>query len=414
MQITILTYGTRGDIEPFIGLAQGLIQSGYSVRLAAPERYRALANHLEIEYIGLDGDPDQLASSMVRQAGASWPRMVQVVSQHILPIAVRVFQQVREACQGTDAIVHSFLMTDAGHQIAVDLGIPEFSAQFFPVFSPTTEFPSVVFPDLPLGPVYRRLTHELTTATFRYGGRMLYSWLRRSYPGLPRLSRWLFRREERNKTPILYAFSRHVIPRPQDWPASSIITGYWFTNSSDSWVLPQELVSFLKHDPPPVYLSFGSMLPDPGDPFLELFAQVLAEIGRGGICMVKGILPEQPVQRGSLLLTGSLPHDWLFPQVGLAVHHGGAGTTAAVLRAGIPGIVVPFTADQAFWGRRAEALGVSPRPIPWRRLTKARLLAAIQEALSNPSMTQRAHDLGEALHKEDGIANALAVIRETL
>ncbi|MBN2549303.1 MAG: glycosyltransferase family 1 protein [Anaerolineales bacterium] len=414
MQITILTYGTRGDVEPFIGLAQGLIQSGYSVRLAAPERYRALANQPEIEIIGLEGDPDQLASSMVRQAGASWPRMVQVVSQHILPIAVRVLQQVREACQGTDAIVHSFLMTDAGHQMAVEFGIPEFSAQFFPIYSPTNEFPSVVFPDLPLGPVYRRLTHDLTTATFRYGSRMLYSWLCRSYPGLPRLSRWAFSKEERYKTPLLYAFSRHVIPQPQDWPASSIITGYWFTNSSHSWAPPQELVSFLQRDPPPVYLSFGSMLPDPEDRFLELFAQVLAEIGRSGICSVKGIPPEQPVLQGSLLMTGSLPHDWLFPQVGLAVHHGGAGTTAAVLRAGIPGIVVPFTADQAFWGRRVEALGVSPGPIPWRKLTRARLLAAMQAALSNPVMRQRAHDLGEALHQEDGIANAVAVIRKSL
>jgi UDP:flavonoid glycosyltransferase YjiC (YdhE family) len=110
----------------------------------------------------------------------------------------------------------------------------------------------------------------------------------------------------------------------------------------------------------------------------------------------------------------SIPHDWLFPRVAAAVHHGGSGTTAAALRAGIPMAVVPFFADQPFWGQRVAALGVGPAPIPRKQLTVERLATAIQIVTGDTGMRARAAALGERIRAEDGVARAVELIQRDL
>jgi sterol 3beta-glucosyltransferase len=113
----------------------------------------------------------------------------------------------------------------------------------------------------------------------------------------------------------------------------------------------------------------------------------------------------------SMFMIDSTPHDWLFPRAAAAVHHGGAGTTAASLRTGIPSIVIPFLIDQPFWGKRVHDLGVGPAPIPRSKLTVNKLAQAIQEAVTNTTMRQRAAELGAKIQAEDGIANAVEIIQ---
>jgi UDP:flavonoid glycosyltransferase YjiC (YdhE family) len=116
----------------------------------------------------------------------------------------------------------------------------------------------------------------------------------------------------------------------------------------------------------------------------------------------------------SVFMATSIPFDWLFPQVAVAVHHGGAGTTAAALRAGIPSVVIPFGLDQPFWGRQVRRLGVGPAPIPPKRLTANRLAKAIQTALQDQSMRRCASDIGERVRSEDGVQNAADIIGTVL
>jgi UDP:flavonoid glycosyltransferase YjiC (YdhE family) len=137
MFIVLLTYGSRGDVEPFVALGRGFRQAGHRVRLAAPEPFAPLAHAHGLEWAGLPGDPRRLVQELVDRAGKSWPRMIRAVSRFVLPLAVQVLEQVRAACAGADAIVHPFLLTTAGHEAAKALGVPDFSAQFFPVFAPT-------------------------------------------------------------------------------------------------------------------------------------------------------------------------------------------------------------------------------------------------------------------------------------
>lgn len=109
----------------------------------------------------------------------------------------------------------------------------------------------------------------------------------------------------------------------------------------------------------------------------------------------------------------AVPHDWLFPQVAAVVHHGGAGTTAAGLRAGVPSIVIPFMGDQPCWGERVSQLGVGPKPIPRRRLSVEGLAAAIRTATIDPEIRARAAGLGAQIRAEDGVARAVEAVQRS-
>jgi sterol 3beta-glucosyltransferase len=206
--------------------------------------------------------------------------------------------------------------------------------------------------------------------------------------------------------PVLFSFSRHVVPPPPDWPESVRVTGYWFLDEGQTWQPPSRLVEFLDAGPPPVFISFGSMVgPYPADT-ARVVLEALARTGQRGL-IVTGwgglTVPDPPPE---VHVAEFVPYDWLLPQVAAVVHHGGAGTTAAGLRAGKPTVICPFVADQPFWGRRVNALGVGPPSIPQRKLTAARLAKAIHQAVTDAPMQQRATELGAKIRAEDGIATA--------
>ena len=211
----------------------------------------------------------------------------------------------------------------------------------------------------------------------------------------------------RSGVPVLFGFSEAVVPRPPDWPERFAITGYWRRSVRD-FRPPPELTAFLEAGGPVVYVGFGSMRPpDPGAFFTEV-RKALKLVG------VRAVLARgwagAPVEAGDdLFVLDEVPHAWLFPRVAAAVHHGGAGTSAAVFSSGVPGVWVPFIADQFFWAERARALGVAPAPVPARRLDAQALAAAIRAALK-PGPRAAARALAERLSKEDGAARAAAVL----
>jgi len=128
--------------------------------------------------------------------------------------------------------------------------------------------------------------------------------------------------------------------------------------------------------------------------------------GWGGMC--RDHLPAE------VFMIESIPHTWLFPRMAAVVHHGGVGTTAAGLRAGVPSIVVPFFGDQPFWGQRVAALGVGPTPIPRKQLTTDKLAQAIQVALTDQTMRQHAAGLGSQIRMEDGVGTAVSAIAKAV
>ncbi len=410
MKITLLTYGSRGDVEPFISLAQGFIHAGHKVCLAAPNVYHSLVDSSKIDFIGLPGEPQQLVQDFVDGAGKSQCRMILTMSKFVLPLAVRVIEETRAACEDADIIIHSFLFTSAGHEIAREMGVPDISAQLFPVFSSTAEFPAPTFPDIPLGGLYRRITHDIVTQTFRQGSRLLYKRVRRKNPGLPPLTSWPFDGRNEWQTPILYGFSSHVVPRPGDWRDEAYITGYWFSEDHGDWIPEKDLLNFINSGPPPISIVFGSIVTRNLEGIYKKVLEALSLSKQRGI--IVGARHKIRDSSQAVFQADYVPYDWLFKRSAVVIHHGGAGTTGKGLLAGVPNIVLPFTSDQPFWGRRVYALGAGPRPIPIKNLSAGGLAAAIIAALNNEDMGKRAKVISEGIQGEDGVSRAVNIVEK--
>jgi sterol 3beta-glucosyltransferase len=412
MRITILTYGSRGDVQPFVALALGLQKAGHQVELAAPHRFQGFIEASGIACMPLAGDPE-IISQRLNDAGRNPLRMVRAMSDYIFSIADQVARQAFAACNGTDLIVHSFLFTTGGHSLARKLGVPDISVQTFPVFAPTRAFPPVSMPDLPPGS-FSYFLHWLTTQTFWHGGNIGFRRLRKADPDTFDLDlHWPFIADgARIMTPLVLACSPTVISRPDDWPSSYIhIPGYFFLNTPETYRPPAALADFLADGEPPVCITFGSMIHRDAE---RIYRAVLEAIDRTSnralILTGWGGLQESRLPE-NIFVAESVPHDWLFPLCKAVVHHGGAGTTAAGLCAGIPNIVVSFAADQPFWGKRVYAIGAGPRPIPVRRLTTSKLSAALVEADGNAVRTD-AQAAARKIRAENGVSQTVNLIEK--
>lgn len=410
MQITLLTYGSRGDFQPFLALAVGLQKAGHTPRLAAPGRFADLAAQYGVDFHPLPGDPAEI-SLRLNDAGANPLRMVRAMRDYVFSIAPQVVRISRQALQGADLVLHSFLFTTGGHSFAREMDLPDISVQTFPMFAPTSAFPNVAMSWLPPGlPSY--LSHWLATQIFWYGGNAGLPGLKKRNPqDFPQKLTWPFKKSgDRSLTPLVFAFSPTVLPRPADWTAPHIhIPGYFFLDEAE-YVPPPELQKFLEAGKPPVCISFGSNLNREGGRIQQVVLESLAQSGQRGIFLTGwGGKLEQDTPPTVLVLPEA-SHAWLLPRCLAVVHHGGAGTTGAGLRAGIPNIVLPSASDQPFWAKRVAELGAGPKPIPLKRLSTDSLTAALQTAQDDADMRAHAARVGESIRAENGVEEMVRLV----
>ncbi len=225
--------------------------------------------------------------------------------------------------------------------------------------------------------------------------------------GLPRVGRRMMARHARGLVrAVLCNSSAHLVPRPPDWPETAHVTGHWRLPKSN-WAPSPALRQFLDAGEPPVHIGFGSMVDRDPEGFARLAAAAVRRAGRRAV--ISG-LPVRPTE--DVFVVEDVPHDELFPLMAAAVHHGGAGTTAATLEAGVPSVVVPSAYDQHFWAARLHALGVAGEPLPARRLRTSALAAALGEAVG-AGLRRRATVLQRAVREEDGVRRAVEVIETT-
>lgn len=414
MIIAIIAPGSRGDVQPYVALGAGLHAAGHTVRLLTTTDFRGLVTAYGLTFVAIGGDVQAAAQSQMADL------LAQGDLRKILASTGRGAQQMAEAsavsglaaCQDVDLLIGGLGGLFIGLALAEKVGVPFVQSYLVP-FTPTRAFPSALTP-LPQTPwttwangLSHRLTQQMLWQMFRKADIKVRAQVLHIRPspfwGPP------IARAGRGE-PILYGYSPQVIPPPADWDASIHVTGYWFLEPPAAWEPQADLVRFLDTGAPPVYIGFGSMASSAPGAAAELVVQALARAGQRGVMyagwggLSREHLPDH------VFMTESVPHSWLFPRMAAVAHHGGAGTTAAGLAAGIPSIVIPFFGDQPFWGARVQGLGVGPRPIPRRRLTSENLAEAIGIATSDTAMQQRARDLGERIRAEDGIAAAVAVI----
>lgn len=409
MKITLLTYGSRGDVQPFLALALGLQQAGHQPTLAAPARFAAFIQQYNIPFAPLAGDPAEL-SQRFNDAGRNPIRMVSGMMQYALRVGAEMTYQTRAACRGAEFIVHTFAHVLDGHTLARELNIPDACLQLFPMFAPTGDYPNITLPNTGLRPL-NRASHHFSSRFMEWGGIMGFEFIRRR-AGLPsRRLYWPFRASpERLRTPLLCAWSPSVLPVSRDWPEYARVTGYVFMPGEASTDQPSSVLEeFLNSGPPPVCISFGSMLNRDAEKMYQVILQALGQAGQRAVLLTGwGSLP-MDVHPGQFLQIDSAPHAWLLPRCKAVIHHGGAGTTAAGLRAGIPNIVIPHIADQPFWGQRVYDLGAGPRPLHLKTLTVDGLLAALAEAETQPVLAA-AQAVGRSIRSEDGLGEVISAI----
>lgn len=415
MRITILTVGSRGDVEPYVALGVGLQTAGHTVRLATHSHFDAFVRNRGLGFMPVEGDPLAILENETGQrwleSGRNPYAFVRRMLDAIRPIAWQILNDYWKACQDADLILYSVLAAVAANSISEKLRLPAYPAYLQHVH-PTRSYPSpMAMPLLRLGGIYNRLTYPLGEQFIWHLVRPLINQWREQNLALPRFS-WKSPLQKilKRRALCLYGFSPAVLPKPPDWGDDVHITGYWFIRKPEDWQPPARLIDFLDSGPPPVSIGFGSMTGRKPEELTEIALGALAKSRHRGVLLTGwGGLSEADLP-DDVFKIESAPHDWLFPRMSAVVHHGGTGTTAAGLRAGIPSIVVPFFGDQPFWGWRVTELGVGPKPIPRKRLSIGRLAAAITEATSSTEMQHRAAALGEKIQVEDGVAQAVATI----
>jgi sterol 3beta-glucosyltransferase len=407
MNITILTFGSRGDVQPFLPLSLGLMSRGHNVILAAPARFKNLIEEHGINFFPLAGDPEEL-SRRLNDAGYNFIRQVKELMSHAVDIGVEMLRQTEEACRNADLIIHTFAHAVGAHTLAREKNIPDIHIQTFPMFAPTGDYPNVTMPNLG-NRFLNRLTHTLSVQITMLTSTMGFEQVRRR-AGLPKRKLYHPFKEDppRLRTPILCAWSPSLLPPSSDWSPRVHVTGYYFFPYNDSYTPPNELKEFLEAGKPPVCVSFGSMVNKNAGKVDEIIRESLKRTNNRGI-ILSGWGSAHRESTGDLLYLESAPHDWLLPKCKILIHHGGAGTTSAGLRAGILQVVVPFTADQPFWGSRVYAIGVGPKQIHVSQLSVKKMVRATAEADSNV-LLERAQAMGQRIRSEDGVENAVSLI----
>ena len=401
MKITFLTYGTDGDTRPLLALAHEVVARGHEAHVLADVAGAPHAQALGIPFTALAGDmraaflPGGAFGALLKD-GASMTRLTRACAALARDNTRPWMEAARAVAQGSDAIVYSGLAGFVGLAVGEGLGIPCIGAAMWPL-TPTRAFAP------PFLPVHR-MPGWANLLAHRAFARMAWSMFG---PALNRARQDVFgappRRRPWRDVPMLYGCSPTLLARPGDWPANVEITGAWAMPPTRDWQPPQALLDFLAAGPAPVHIGFGSMAGIEQATLIDAIGavaaqrRVLFQPGWSGIDPAR-LPPDVFVQ-------GDTPHDWLFPRMALVVHHGGAGTSHAAARAGVPSVVVPFAGDQFFWARRMAARGIAVT-CPAAGLDGNRLVHAVAAAAS-PTLRGNARQAAQAMAAEDGVRTAV-------
>jgi sterol 3beta-glucosyltransferase len=418
MHITIVALGSRGDVQPVVALGVGLKDAGYQVRIATFETFADFVRRHGMEFAPIIGNPRQTLQSQTGQiwqkTGKNPVKFITMLRKLFSPEHIKKsLNNTVEACNGTDAILYTALGA-AGYHVAEMMGIPRLYLLLQPV-SRTKEKPSILMPQWNLGAGYNWISHQITEQLMWQTLRVQVNRWRQESLKLPPIPFWgPFNILYQDKAPFIYAYSQHVVPSPNDIPDWHHVTGYWFLEMKSDWSPPPELIDFLSRDPKPIYIGYGSMSGRTARHLASLALEAVTMSGQRAVLLGGWAGAHDLNFPEHIYACAFAPHDWLFPQMAAVVHHGGAGTTAAGLKAGKPTVITPFMGDQPFWGKQVYDLGVGSKPILGKRLTVNRLADAITQAVTDQSIINRAADLGEKIRSENGVARAVDIIYQYL
>ncbi|GAA5860234.1 hypothetical protein JCM3774_000351 [Rhodotorula dairenensis] len=438
LRFTCLTIGSRGDVQPYIALCKGLMAQGHHCRIASHGEYQKWVEGHGIDFAPVGGDPAELMQLMISHDFFTISFMKEAVSK-FRGWLDDLLDSAWEGCQNSDVLIES-PSAIAGYHIAEALQIPYYRAFTMP-WSRTRAYPhAFAVPEVHMGGGYNYMTYTMFDQVFwRATSGQVNRWRKNTL----KIRATNLEAMQQHKIPFLYNFSPVVVPPPLDWRENVHVTGYWWLDNpddshSEKWQPPQELLDWMEeaktNNKKVVFVGFGSIIiPDP----LEMTRVIVESAEKAGVYAIvaKGWSDRQKGDEGEdteeaqqkrkeaeaqhrkmldkpfIFLVKSIPHDWLFPRVAAAVHHGGAGTTGASLRAGLPTIIKPFFGDQHFYADRVETLGIGSHIT---NFTVDNLAEALKKATEDEKEIERARLAGEEIRKEDGVATAIECIYRDL
>lgn len=418
-KIALQTWGSDGDVHPFITLSGALAERGHDVTLAVtsiePKSYRSYAERLgfrliEVGHVGADeADMHRLVRTMysLRNPLAQAAFMFDELMAPGIPA---IHQAAQSLCAEHDLMIGHFILHPA-HGAAEQAGIPYLTLTLNHSAIPTRSSPPVGMPNL--GPGLNRLGWMLAMLTLERLMRPRINRWRQSC-ALPPLAS--FRSVWESPSGNLIAVSPQLCARPSDWVAHQHVCGFFPPPEvSHVGALPVDLEAFIAGGPAPVYFTFGSMLAVPQDretlaESVRLMAAAASIAGCRAIVQAPWSQIDDVDAGPTVFRVERAPHCQVFPRCIAVVHHGGAGTTQTSLLCGKPSVVVAHIVDQFFWGRELARAGVAPPLIDRRRATSKMLGKALREVLDSSAMQEKARVLGRELARENGLGRAVALV----
>lgn len=402
MKLLAVTYGTEGDTRPIAALCRALIDAGDRATLLADGGTLDSVRDLGVPHAALAGDIHEAIRTTAVPGRTGVDATAKILARLANEKADSWMRQVLEAAADCDGLIFAGLAAYIGYSAAEKLGIPAIAAGMIPL-TPTSAFPSPFLPPRPMPGFLNRLSYRLVSVALWRAFRESTNAARAQVGMEPgrRLS---------SQYPMVYGISPTLLPQPPDWPSDAWMCGQWIRPVYE-WDPPSSLQEFLSAGDAPIYVGFGSMAGLDDGSLLDVVVEAVAgrrtllHPGWGG-----ADLSDLP---SNFCVIGDTPHDWLFPRTSVVIHHGGSGTSHSAARAGVPSIVLPFAADQFFWARQLQRLGIAPATGGVRQVTPTGLSDAIAVTRTS-EMRQRASDVGRAMRAEDGLATAVEKIHAVL
>ncbi|MFF4185052.1 glycosyltransferase [Streptomyces sp. NPDC001691] len=398
MRILIAAAGSRGDIAPYTGLGAELGRAGHEVAIAATDAFAPLIRGAGLEFRSLP------AETRGRGAVTNKRELMRRAAEFMTDLG-QGFADA--AADGADLLLLSATTAPLGWHITEATGTPSLGVYLQPT-APTGDFPPVVTGARSLGRVGNRAAGHFSLRMADRISEQAVTDLRRRLHLPPASASSTRRLQEQANWPILHGFSTALVPRPDDWRSGLEVVGTWWPHVDAGARLPDLVEDFLQAGPRPVFIGFGSMASGHGERLSEIAVRALRRAGLRGI--LQSGSAELAADADDVLTVGDLPHSLLFPRMAAVVHHAGAGTTAAALRAAVPAVTVPVTADQPFWAGRLAAIGAAADPVPFRSLSAERLADALVRVIKEPTYGQAAEAAAKHLAAEDGAGRVIAVV----
>lgn len=391
MKILLTVMGVRGDVQLFIALAKALNDKGHEVRVALNQKFIKLAQFYGVNYYSLGGEADDGINEMQKIIRAKNNYKAAKMGTDFFFQGVRKHTTtLQELCPLYDLII--------GYG---SFGLAEADKANKPFIS------VVIDPNLAEKKFSKNISLNMELIVEKIA---LYFLMGRKYEQFRKKIDAPSSNKSNNPQLILLPMSPQVIKPTPNWTKKNVISGYWYSEYPLKYSPPEDLKEFIQSGQKPLFISFGSATWSEKDhsSLLKILFEAVEKAGTRAIILNTETYSDKIPDH--IYLVKEIPYNWLLDHVWCVIHHCGLGTTAEVLKAGLPSIPVPYMVDQFDWAERIHALGVATHPIPRKKLTPTKLAKKITEIQENSEIRMNAKNLGYKIRPENGLKNAISAI----